>query len=90
MRPSESSTVRRSSVTTSVVTRMCCVSTVEEGIPGFHQSLLKFRCDLLDPPKLFCRETTAAFKANRIKPDLRFAVIAFDMDVRRFNPVARI
>ena len=37
VRPSDSSAVRRSSVTVSVVARICCVSTVEEVIPRVHQ-----------------------------------------------------
>ena len=77
VRPSESSTVKRSGVTTSVVTRTCCVSTVEEVIPGIHKLFVMIGHTLLDPPKFLCGEASTTFEADRVEPDLRLAVVPF-------------
>ncbi len=90
VRPSESSTVSRSAEITSVVTRTCCVSTVEEVIPRIHQLFVMISHTLLNPPKLLCREASATFEADRIEPNLRLTIVAFHMYMRRFIAVAGV
>ena len=89
VRPSDSSAVRRSSVTVSVVARICCVSTVEEVIPRVHQLSVMIRDNLLDPPKFLRREASATFEADGIEPELRLAVVPFHMYMGRFIAVTR-
>jgi hypothetical protein len=45
---------------------------------------------LADSINLFSGETAAALQPNGVEPELRLAVVAFDMDVRRLIPIAGI
>ncbi len=90
VRPSDSSTVRRSAVTVSAVARTCCVSIVEEFIPRARQSFVMISDNLLDPPEFLRREASATFEADRVEPDLRLAVVAFHMYMGRFIAVTRV
>lgn len=90
VRPSESSAVRWSSVTTSAVTRMCCVSTAEKVIPGIRQLLVMFGNNLLDPPQLLSGEASATFEPDGNKPEFGFALIALHVNMSRFIAVASV
>ncbi len=46
--------------------------------------------DFLDAVKLVVCESTAALEADRVEPELRLRTAVFDMNVRRFAPIARI
>jgi hypothetical protein len=46
--------------------------------------------DFLDAIEFPARESTAALEAYRVERELGLRVISFDVDVRRFVPVARV
>lgn len=52
--------------------------------------LVVFRCNLFDPPQFLSGKASTSFKADRIEPNLRFAIITFYMYVRRFITIAGI
>ncbi len=44
--------------------------------------------DLLDPVQVLAREPTASLQADRVEPELGFAINTLDMDVGWFVPIA--
>jgi hypothetical protein len=44
----------------------------------------------LNLPNLDRRKAMAVFKANWVEPNLGSVPLAFDMGVRRFNPIRRV
>lgn len=89
-RPSASSTVNVSSVTTTSFAIARPVSTTEELIPGFSQSILILTDKSADLPQLRPRKTFTAFQPNWLEPEFCFAVIPFYVNVDRFGTVASI
>lgn len=59
-------------------------------MPGIHQLKVMFGYNLLDPPQFLCREATATFQADGVKPKLRLAVVTFHMNMRRFPAVTGV
>src|SRR5262249_55601872 len=90
MRPSARSTDKVSSLTSTWVARASRVSTVEELIPTLQQLFLILLDQLADPIDLFTSETAAALEPDGVEPEFRFAVITFDVDVRRLAPIAGV
>ena len=89
-RPSERSTVKPSSVTVTEVANTDRDSVVEVVIPSVQQLAPAPFHNRQNSIDLASRKTAASFQKYGIKPKLRFAIISFDVNVRRFLSVARI
>jgi len=87
-RPSDRSTVSVSFVTNTCVAAADGVSTDEVLMPAIQQVLLVLLDDLLDLVDLPPGEPSASLQPGGIKPILRFAVVALDVDVRCLIPIA--
>lgn len=64
------------------------ISVTEELIPTPQQGRLIVLDDLLDSVQVLAREPTASLQADRVEPELGFAIITLDMDVGWFVPIA--
>ena len=73
-----------------ISSRLEKVSTVEEFIPAIQQVLLILYDELLDSVDLICSKAMTVLQPNRVEPELRLAVVPFDVQVRRLVSIARI
>jgi hypothetical protein len=87
VRPSSSSTVTLSSVTTTFLAVVGRISTAKVVIPVPQQILSVLLNKSVQPSDLGSTEATAALKPDRIKPELRNLVITFNMYVWGFIPI---
>ena len=90
LRPSLKSTLRVSSVTVMLSAVGTSASTVEVRIPCLLKHSVVLMHQLLYPAYFRASESATALKANRIKPEFRDFVIAFDMNVSGLVAIARI
>src|SRR4051812_46825093 len=82
-RPSDNSTVSVSSVTATCVAVTDRASAVEVLMPSVQSLLPVPLDDRLDLADLVAGEPPAPLQPDGVEPELRLAVVAFDMDVRR-------
>ena len=63
---------------------------MEELIPRLQQlALVRFN-QFLYPVDVFAPNAVTALQSNRIEPELGLAVVALDVDVRRFVSITRV
>ena len=82
--------MRVSSLTLTVVAAADRDSAVEILIPSVRQDLSAPLDNGLDQVDLFAGKPSTPLKPNGDEPEFRFAIVTFDMDVRRFISVTRI
>jgi hypothetical protein len=87
VRPSSSSTVTLSSVTTTFLAVAGRISTAKVVIPLPQQILSVLLNKSVQPIDLGSTKATAALNPDRIKPELRNLVITFNVHVRGLIPI---
>jgi hypothetical protein len=88
VRPSLNSTDRVSLLTSTLVASAWRTSTIEELIPTLQQIHLMFSDQSLDFVDFFAAETATLVESHGVEPELRFAVVALNMHMRRLASIA--
>src|SRR5438093_400288 len=88
LRPSANCTESVSSLTATCVASGVGLSAVKELIPSLQEMPLVFFDQMTDLVDLLPAEAMAALKFNWVEPELRLAVVALDVDMRRLATVA--
>ncbi len=90
VRPSSSSTVRLSSVTSTWRAVADRISIAKVVIPLSQQVLQVFLYEFVQPSDLSSAKPATAAKSDRIKPEFRDLVMAFNVNVWRFISITRV
>jgi hypothetical protein len=72
------------------VANAALLSTVEELMPALQQLRLVLFDQFTDLADLLAAKAVAALQADRVEPELCFAVVVFDVDMRRLTTIASV
>src|SRR5262249_41118208 len=90
VRPSDNSTDRVSSFNSMLTANASLASTAEELIPKLHQLFAMNLNQSMHYVNFPPTKAMTPFEPNRFEPKLRFAIVAFDVDVRGLAPITGI